>query len=218
MYQNSGSSSFSYYFLKQSLDFHKPGLCHIIWLAGYEQPDFNTINLMIHPLRGRVGRGFWMYSVRLRPRRGRTLNNPRSSRGREGERSEASRNRATWGYRWSVRKDLGEVSRGRRHATGVWGGKGCGGITVGAGGHVQGAALVAVRHARIVAGGCRGCFDMSCCPRETSPRSFHAPGSVPRSLSVVVACFASPPRPFDDLGSFMVRPLRGQCCTMLTVV
>ena len=29
VYQNSGSSSFSYYFLKQSLDFHKPGLCHI---------------------------------------------------------------------------------------------------------------------------------------------------------------------------------------------
>ena len=29
VYQNSGSSSFPYYFLKQSLDFHKPGLCHI---------------------------------------------------------------------------------------------------------------------------------------------------------------------------------------------
>ena len=26
----------------------------------------------------------------------------------------------------------------------------------------------------------------------------------PRSLTVVVACFAAPPRPFDDLGSFMV--------------
>ena len=73
---------------------------------------------------------------------------------------------------------------------------------------VQGAALVAVRHWRgdrqmggVDAG---GCFDMSCCPRETSPRSFHSPGSVPRSLTVVVACFAAPPRPFDDLGSFMV--------------
>ena len=29
VYQNSGSSSFSYYFLKQIFDFHKPGLCHI---------------------------------------------------------------------------------------------------------------------------------------------------------------------------------------------
>ncbi len=47
-------------------------------------------------------------------------------------------------------------------------------------------------------------FDMSCCPRETSPRSFHSPCSVPRSLTVVVACFAAPPRPFDDLGLFMV--------------
>ena len=52
---------------------------------------------------------------------------------------------------------------------------------------------------------CRsGGLDMSCCPRETSPRSFHAPRSAPRSLTVVVACFAAPPRPFDDLGLFMV--------------
>ena len=49
-----------------------------------------------------------------------------------------------------------------------------------------------------------GGLDMSCCPRETSPRSFHSPRSVPRSLTVVVACFAAPPRPFDDLGLFMV--------------
>ena len=81
--------------------------------------------------------------------------------------------------------------------------QGCG-VERGAVGHVQGAALVAVRHARIVAGDAGGCFDMSCCPRETSPRSFHAPRSIPRSLTVVVACFAAPPRPFDDLGSFMV--------------
>ena len=52
------------------------------------------------------------------------MNNPRSSRGREGERSEASRHRATWGYRWSVSKDLGEVSRGRRHADSGVGWKG----------------------------------------------------------------------------------------------
>ena len=125
--------------------------------------------------------GYLAIGFRLRPRRGRTLNNPRSSRGREGERSEASRHRATWGYRWSASKDLGEVSRGRRHAGG--GGVGCG------------------RLGGVDAG---GCFDMSCCPRETSPRSFHSPCSVPRSLTVVVACFAAPPRPFDDLGSFMV--------------
>ena len=30
VYQDSGSYSFSYYFLKRSLEFHKPGLCHII--------------------------------------------------------------------------------------------------------------------------------------------------------------------------------------------
>ena len=46
--------------------------------------------------------------------------------------------------------------------------------------------------------------DMLCYPRETSPRSFHFPGFVPRSLTSVVASFAAPPRTFDDLGSFMV--------------
>ena len=50
-----------------------------------------------------------------------------------------------------------------------------------------------------------GVNDMPCCPRETSPRSFHARRPYPRSLTVVVACFAAPPRPFDDLGSFMVE-------------
>jgi len=76
------------------------------------------------PYGGGLGGAFGCAGVRLRPRRGRTMNNPRSSRGREGERSEASRHRATWGYRWSASKDLGEVSRGRRHAGGVAGGCG----------------------------------------------------------------------------------------------
>ena len=49
-----------------------------------------------------------------------------------------------------------------------------------------------------------GVNDMPCCPRETSPRSFHARRPYPRSLTVVVACFAAPPRPFDDPGLFKV--------------
>ena len=84
--------------------------------------------------------GYLAIGFRLRPRRGRTLNNPRSSRGREGERSEASRHRATWGYRWSASKDLGEVSRGRRHAGGANAGGVAGGC--GRGGRTQADVLI----------------------------------------------------------------------------
>ena len=48
MYQNSGSSSFSYYFLKQSLDFHKPGLCHGCTIKlNYDTPPCLSLSLLI---------------------------------------------------------------------------------------------------------------------------------------------------------------------------
>ena len=48
VFQNSGSSSFSYYFLKQSLDFHKPGLCHGCTIKlNYDTPPCMSLSLLI---------------------------------------------------------------------------------------------------------------------------------------------------------------------------
>ena len=57
VYQNSGSSSFSYYFLKQSLDFHKPGLC---LFAKFISLDYKMISLQLLKavrVERKVGRG-----------------------------------------------------------------------------------------------------------------------------------------------------------------
>ena len=54
-----------------------------------------------------------------------------------------------------------------------------------------------------------GVNDMPCYPRETSPRSFHSRCLIPRSLGAGRSRFASTSQPLDDLGSFMVWPLRG---------
>ena len=54
-----------------------------------------------------------------------------------------------------------------------------------------------------------GVNDMPCYPRETSPRSFHSRCLIPRSLGAGRSRFASTSQPLDDLGSFVVWPLRG---------
>ena len=104
------------------------------------------------------------------------------------------------------RRGDGRVSVARPHGTERPGGTGGRQAKTSERSHVEGGTRTAVAGGRGRMGGvdAGGCFDMSCCPRETSPRSFHAPGSIPRSLTVAVACFAAHPRPFDDLGSFMV--------------
>ena len=125
--------------------------------------------------------------------------------GRRGDgraaRSATSRHRATWGIERGEWKDLGEVSRGQQSLYRSFLLKekeNCHGQALP---HPLRVSSLSMTIFLKIFSSCLSCSswikDMLCYPRETSPRSFHSPGSIPQVAHVrggLLRCASTPVR------------------------